>query len=244
MRTSIVAIAIALAGAASPASADPRIMTVQEQAQTQERAQAPDQAPAQTQDQAPAQGQDQAPAAVPAPAPAQTQNQAEGQGTTQAQPTGPARDSARRQDSATASVPGRYSFQRVDDGFLRFDNKSGRIAFCSPRTVGWACQAVPEDRAALEKEIARLQGEVAGLQDKVAGLKKEIAALREPPPPPRPPAELAPRFDKDGGLKLPSDEDIARARAAIENAWRRLMDMITDFQKDMMRKVQSDRTTL
>ena len=127
--------------------------------------------------------------------------------------------------------PARYSFNRVDDGFLRLDNSSGQLAFCSPHTVGWACQAVPEDRAALEKEIARLQ-------DEVASLKREVAGLRTPPPPPRPPAELTPPGDKSGELtiKLPSPEEIARARAAIEEAWRRLMDMLGNFQKDMMRK--------
>ena len=142
------------------------------------------------------------------------------------------------QDGAPPNVPSRYSFNRVDDGFLRLDNSSGQIAFCSPHVVGWACQAVPEDRAALEKEIARLQGEVASL-------KSEIAALREPsprppadltPPPPRPPAELTPpTADKsEDATKL--REDLERARAAFEQAWRRLVEMIINFQKDMMRK--------
>jgi hypothetical protein len=154
-------------------------------------------------------------------------------------------ESPQRQDSAPANVPSRYSFQRVDDGFLRLDNVSGHIAFCSPHTVGWVCQSVPEDRAALEKEIARLQGEVVGLQDKVAGLKDEIARMREPPPPPRPPADLAPPSDKGGGLKMPSDEDMARARAAIADAWQRLMDMLAHLQKEMLRKPPPpDRTTL
>ena len=79
------------------------------------------------------------------------------------------------QDAAQPPAPSRYSFNRVDDGFLRLDNTNGQVAFCSPHTVGWACQAVPEDRAALEKEIARLQ-------DEVASLKQEVANLREPPP--------------------------------------------------------------
>jgi hypothetical protein len=134
---------------------------------------------------------------------------------------------AQAQDGAPPNVASRYTFNRVDDGFLRLDNHSGQIVFCSPHSVGWACQAVPEDRAALEKEIARLQ-------DEVANLKTEIAGLREPPPP-RPPADLTPPADKsDNAVKL--REDIERARAAIENAWRRLVDMIVNFQKDMMRK--------
>jgi cell division protein FtsB len=136
------------------------------------------------------------------------------------------------EDATPPAAPGRYTFNRVNDGFLRLDNQSGQVAFCSSHDVGWACQAVPEDRAALEKEIARLQ-------DEVAGLKTEIATLREPPPP-RPPAELskpelAPSADaRDDAAKM--REDLERARAAIENAWRRLVDMIVNFQKDMIRK--------
>jgi hypothetical protein len=134
-------------------------------------------------------------------------------------------------DSAPAlpppAAPSRYSFDRVDGGFLRLDGASGQIAFCGPRTVGWTCQAVPEDRAALEREIARLQ-------DEVAALKADLAALREPP---RPPGELAPP-PKTGEpkIKLPSSGDIERARAVIEDAWRRLVDMIDALHKDIMRK--------
>jgi cell division protein FtsB len=131
------------------------------------------------------------------------------------------------EDAPPSTGPGRYSFNRVENGFLRLDNQSGQIAYCSAHSVGWACEAVPEDRAALEKEIARLQ-------DEVAGLKTEIAALREPPPL-RPPADLSSPDDRrDDAAKM--REDMERARAAIENAWRRLVDMIVNFQKDMMRK--------
>ncbi len=133
------------------------------------------------------------------------------------------------QDATPPNVPSRYSFNRVDDGFLRLDNSSGQIAFCNAHTVGWACQAVPEDRAALEKEIARLQ-------DEVASLKSEVAALRAPPPPPRPPADLTPPTTDRSEDATKLREDLARARAAFENAWRRLVEMIVNFQKDMMRK--------
>ena len=91
--------------------------------------------------------------------------------------------------------------------------------------MGWACLAVPEDRAALEMEIARLQ-------DEVAGLKSDVAALR-------PPADLTPRSKRDEADKFSESElrqDMERARVALENAWRRLVDMIVTFQKDMMRK--------
>src|SRR5579864_3718461 len=129
------------------------------------------------------------------------------------------------QDAAPPAAPSRYSFNRVDDGFLRLDNISGQVAFCSPHSVGWACVVVPEDRAALEKEIARLQ-------DEVAQLKQQVANLHEPAPP-RPPAELTPP-GKDNSVQL--RHDLTRARTAIENAWQRLVEMIVNFKKDMMRK--------
>ncbi len=165
-------------------------------------------------------------AVSPAPAPAQDQTQVPTQVPAQVPTPAPP-----GQDGAQPNVPSRYTFNRVDDGFLRLDNNSGHVAFCSPHDVGWACRAVPEDRAALEKEIARLQ-------DEVASLKQEVAGLRAPP---RPPAELAkpdlapPTAGKsEDAAKL--REDIEQARVAIENAWRRLVDMIVAFQKDMMRK--------
>ena len=127
--------------------------------------------------------------------------------------------------------PSRFAFNRVDGGFLRLDSQSGQVAFCSAHDIGWACQVVPEDRAALEKEIARLQ-------DEVASLKSEVAALHEPPPPPRPPADLTPpssdQSQSEDATKL--REDLARARAAFESAWRRLVEIIVQLQKDMMRK--------
>jgi cell division protein FtsB len=131
-----------------------------------------------------------------------------------------------KQAEAHAQPPARYAFNPVNDGFLRLDKVSGQVSFCSPTSAGWACQAVPEDRAALEKEIARLQ-------DEVTGLKQQVATFRDPPP--RPPANLArPSEQSDKAAELRAD--LARAKAAMQNAWQSVVDMIKGFQKDMMRK--------
>jgi hypothetical protein len=125
----------------------------------------------------------------------------------------------------------RYSFNRVDGGFLRLDSVSGQVALCGQRAAGWACQAVPEERAAFETEVARLTAEVDGL-------KTEIATLRAPVTPPRSPAELAPRAEGDArsGLKLPTDEDIQWARSKIQTIWRQFVDMVAEMQKDLGKK--------
>jgi hypothetical protein len=182
---------IALAFAAAPALADPRIIVVE--AAT------------------PVSGATSVPDAQPAPA-----------------PTPPAPSAQDNPVPAPAGPAPRYSFHRVEDGFLRLDTQTGQVTLCSAHAVGWACQAVPEERTALEQEIERLR-------DQVEHLRQEIATLR-PPQPPRPPADLTPRSDQGGGLKMPTDEDIARARAAVENAWRRLMEMMKNLQDDMTRK--------
>ncbi|HVR58031.1 MAG TPA: hypothetical protein VMT72_14545 [Pseudolabrys sp.] len=141
----------------------------------------------------------------------------------------------------------RYSFNRVDDGFLRLDNASGEVAYCSARPVGWACEAVAIDRSVLETEttsdqkqvalLTKLDSEIARLHDEVASLKREIAALKEPPPP-RPPADLSAPLEKgsDSSANLPTQQDIARAREYLEETWRRLVEMIVTIQKDIMRK--------
>jgi hypothetical protein len=153
----------------------------------------------------------------------------------------------REAPAATGPDFGRFRFNRVDNGFLRLDNLNGQIAYCRPQTIGWSCEAVPENRASLEADLARLQQEVASLgklkaeiahlQGEVASLEKEFAALKEPPPP-RPPADLSPPADKGGDvtIKLPTQEDLARARKFMEKTWHRLVEMITAIQKDVMQK--------
>jgi len=150
-------------------------------------------------------------------------------------PAQPQESSPPAPSTQPSSGVGRFSFTRVENGFLRLDNENGQVAFCSAQTTAWACQAVSLDRSALETEIARLR-------DEVTAMRKEIATLKEPPPP-RPPADLTPRVEKsapdktaDVIFKLPTQEDVARVRDFMEETWRRLVEMITAVQKDMMRR--------
>lgn len=144
-------------------------------------------------------------------------------------PKGPAAEAQPQNGAPKDAVPpasGRFSFAPAEGGYLRLDSTTGQVSFCSPRTAGWACQLVPDDRAALDAEIARLQGEISKL-------KADIAQAA----PPRPQAELTPRAGSDDGmLRFPTREEMERARAAVERAWRHMVDMIYDFQKDVMKK--------
>jgi hypothetical protein len=125
---------------------------------------------------------------------------------------------------------GRYSFHRAEDGYLRLDERTGQVTLCNRRpTVGWVCQAVPDDRLAFETEIARLQVENAML-------KKELLARQIPlpggvrqdatgsTPPEQPPVRT-------------TDYDLGRVVDFIENVWRRIVDMVASAQKELMRRI-------
>ena len=81
-------------------------------------------------------------------------------------------------DATPDTADGRYIFNKIADGggLLRLDTQTGEVALCSQRSVGWACEAAPEDRAVLENEIARLRSENAAL-------KKDILSRGLPLPP-------------------------------------------------------------
>lgn len=141
---------------------------------------------------------------------------------------------------------GRYSFAPVDEGFLRFDHKSGEVALCKPASGAWSCQPAADKTAAVRQtEQDDSEKAIADLRDEVAGLKKEIASLRPPPPPPLPPhpvpPDTVPPSDETGSITL--KHDIARARGYIADAWQRLVEMIDKLQKDMRRRGGDDGTS-
>src|SRR5262245_30694085 len=49
--------------------------------------------------------------------------------------------------SPQIAVASRYSFNRVDNRFIRLDGTNGEIAYCSAQASGWICQAVPVGKA-------------------------------------------------------------------------------------------------
>jgi hypothetical protein len=129
---------------------------------------------------------------------------------------------------------GRYTLQPSGDGMIRLDTRTGAVSSCSSSAAGWACYAVPDERAALDTEIGRLQAE----NEK---LKAQLAS-REQAPAPGKIEDAMPKSDKapnvaDGQRKieipLPSDQDMDRVMSFLERAWRRLIDMANRVQKDM-----------
>jgi hypothetical protein len=125
------------------------------------------------------------------------------------------------------SENGRYSFSQVQDGVLRLDTRSGQVSLCSKRPAGWACQAVPDERTALENEIARLQSENATLKREIIARGIPLpGGMKAEPPSGKPQVEL----------KLPNDADLDRLMTFMEKVWRRLIEMVQNVQKEMEKK--------
>jgi hypothetical protein len=134
------------------------------------------------------------------------------------------------QSSNEDSDDKRYTLNPVEGGYLRLDGRTGQVSFCNPRSVGWACQMLPDERSALEAEIARLQMDNAAL-------KRELIARNLPLPKMVKP-DTAPTKPQEPSLQLPSDADLKKMMAFMEKLWRSLIEMIGTVQKDMLNKSQ------
>jgi hypothetical protein len=135
---------------------------------------------------------------------------------------------------------GRYALSSTPDGVLRLDTRTGAVSTCSNSGAGWACYAVPDERAALDAEIGRLQADNAKLKTELASREPVVAGkIEEPMPKSDSLKKSEPKDPKiaDGQRKieipLPSDQDMDRMMSFLERAWRRLIDMANRVQKDV-----------
>ena len=144
---------------------------------------------------------------------------------------------------------GRYTLSPVNDGIIRLDTRTGEVSTCSNNGNGWACYAVPDERAALDAEIGRLQADNEKLKTESEKLKTQLAErdatvtgkIDEPLPKSDPLNKSEPKV-AEGERKieipkieipLPSDRDMDRAMTFLEQAWRRLVEMANRVQKDV-----------
>jgi hypothetical protein len=131
-------------------------------------------------------------------------------------------------DTAPDTAGGRYTLNKVMDGFVRLDTETGTIEFCSQRTVGWACQAAPEDRAAYEREIERLQNENAALKHALLshGLPLPDDLMPETPV----------MSSNQITIPVPDNADINRVMTYVGQVWQRFVDAVSRVQKQMLNK--------
>ena len=146
---------------------------------------------------------------------------------------------------------GRYALSPVADGMIRLDTRTGAVSTCSNGGAGWACYAVPDERAALDAEIGRLQADNEKLKAQLAARGPTVTGkIDDALPKETLPQEALPKTDSlkkpepkvaEGERKieipLPSDRDMDRIMSFLEQAWKRLIEMANRVQKDVSGKI-------
>ena len=152
--------------------------------------------------------------------------------------------------AAAGSMPdaenGRYALAPVTGGVIRLDTRTGTVSTCNDTGTGWACYAVPDERAALDAEIGRLQADNEKLKAQLAEREPTVTGKIDEPMPKEPKSKtdsLKKAEPKAGDserkieIPLPSDRDMDRMMAFLEQAWRRLVEMANRMQKDATGKI-------
>ena len=136
---------------------------------------------------------------------------------------------------------GRYSMSTVGNGVIRLDTRTGAVSTCNNGGAGWACYAVPDERAALDAEIGRLQADNEKLKAELAAREPVVTgkidetlpktdSLKKPDP------KVA-EGERKIEIPLPSDRDMDRMMSFLERAWKRLIEMANRVQKDVSGRI-------
>ncbi len=147
--------------------------------------------------------------------------------------------------AAAASMPdtenGRYALAPVVDGVLRLDTRTGAVSTCNNTGTGWACYAVPDERAALDAEIGRLQADNEKLKTELAAREPTVPGKIDEPLPKadslKKPEPKVAEGERKIEIPLPSDRDMDRMMSFLERAWRRLVEIANRMQKDVSGKI-------
>jgi hypothetical protein len=147
--------------------------------------------------------------------------------------------------AAAGSMPdaenGRYALAPVTGGVIRLDTRTGTVSTCNDTGTGWACYAVPDERAALDAEIGRLQADNEKLKTELAAREPTVPGKIDEPLPKADSLKKAEPKQAEGERKieipLPSDRDIDRVMSFLEQAWRRLVEAANRMQKDVTGKI-------
>ncbi|MGA2288248.1 MAG: hypothetical protein ABSG20_07295 [Bradyrhizobium sp.] len=136
---------------------------------------------------------------------------------------------------------GRFALSPIAGGVIRLDTRTGAVSTCTDTGTGWACYAMPDERAALDTEIGRLQADNEKLKAELAARDPTVTGKSDERLPKSDALKKAEPKVADGErrieIPLPSDPDMDRAMSFLEQAWRRLVEMANRMQKDVSGRI-------
>ena len=129
----------------------------------------------------------------------------------------------------------------MQDNFVRLDTRTGDVSTCANTGIGWACYAVPDERAALDAEIGRLQADNEKLKTELAARGPVVTGKIDEPLPKadslKKPEPKVAETERKIEIPLPSDRDMDRVMSFLEQTWRRLVEIANRMQKDVTGKI-------
>lgn len=144
-------------------------------------------------------------------------------------------------DSMPDTENGRYALSPVTDGVIRLDTRTGAVSTCTNSGNGWACYAVPDERAALDAEIGRLEADNEKLKTELAAREPTVTGKIDEPLPKSDSLKKSEPKAAEGERKieipLPSDRDLDRMMTFLGQAWQRLVDLANRMQKDVSGRI-------
>lgn len=143
--------------------------------------------------------------------------------------------------SAPDTENGRYALSPIAGGVMKLNTRSGDVSTCINTGTGWACYAVPDERAALDAEIGRLQSDNEKLKVQLAAREPTVSGKIDEPLPKadslKKPEPKVAEGERKIEIPLPSDRDLDRVMSFLEQAWKRLIEMANRVQKDFTGKI-------
>ena len=73
----------------------------------------------------------------------------------------------------------RFEFQKVEDGYLRFDSDTGSIDKCVEQRGEFTCTISNDDRARLEQEIKTLKDKITQLEENKTTAKSTLPSKED-----------------------------------------------------------------
>jgi hypothetical protein len=124
----------------------------------------------------------------------------------------------------------RYTFHRVDDGYVRLDGRTGQVSMCAQRSVGGRVRRYRTSGLPWRRKSRVFRGESAAPQERAH--RTQSAAL---------PGAVKPEAPASGRrrARLATAQRMPiwiRSSTSLRKLWRRFVEVIVTLQKDMQNK--------